>query len=86
MEDAEESETTVTTAVSTGTDRATLSLAVIPEFSQHTRFSNNNNQTGMNYNYNTYPQRALNIPMLSTTARKTLPLSCQPKQNKQSKD
>ena len=45
MEDAGESETTVTTAVSTGTDQATLSLTVIPEFSQHTRFSNNNNQT-----------------------------------------
>ena len=37
MEDAGESETTVTTAVSTGTDRATLSLTVIPQFSQHTR-------------------------------------------------
>ena len=45
MEGAGESETTVTTAVSTGTDQATLSLTVIPEFSQHTRFSNNNNQT-----------------------------------------
>ena len=45
MEDSGVSETTVTTAVSTGTDRATVSLAVIPEFSQHTRFSNNNNQT-----------------------------------------
>ena len=45
MEDGGESETTVTTAVSTGTDRATLSLAVIPKFSQHTRFSDNNNQT-----------------------------------------
>ena len=42
MEDGGESETTVTTAVSTGTDRATLSLTVIPELSQHTRFSNNN--------------------------------------------
>ena len=45
MEDAGESETTVTIAVSTETDRATLSLAVIPEFSQHTRFSNTNNRT-----------------------------------------
>ena len=45
MEDAGESETDVTSAVSTGTDRATLSLAVIPEFSQHAQFSNNNNQT-----------------------------------------
>ena len=45
MEHAGESETTVTTAVSTGRDRATLSLAVIPEFPQHTRFLNNNNQT-----------------------------------------
>ena len=33
MEYAGESETTVTTAVSTGTDRATLSLAIILEFS-----------------------------------------------------
>ena len=38
MENAGESETTVTTAVSTDTDRATLSLAVIPEFSQHAIF------------------------------------------------
>ena len=38
----------------------------------------------INYKYNAYPQRALNIPMLSATARKTLPLSCQSKQNKQS--
>ena len=45
MEDAGESETTVTTAVSTGTDRTTLSLAVIPQFSQHTQFSNYSNQT-----------------------------------------
>ena len=45
MHDAGESETTVTTAVSTDTDRATLRLAVIPEFLQHTRFSNNNNGT-----------------------------------------
>ena len=45
MEDAGESETTVTTAVSTGTDQATLSLAVIPKFSQHMQFSNSNNQT-----------------------------------------
>ena len=45
MEDAGESETTVTISVSTGTDRATLSLAVISEFSEHTRFSNNNNRT-----------------------------------------
>ena len=45
MEDAEKLETTVTIAFSSGTDRATLSLAVIPEFSQHTRFSNNDNRT-----------------------------------------
>ena len=45
MEDGGESETTVTSAVSTGADRDTLSLAVIPELSQHTRFSNNNNRT-----------------------------------------
>ena len=45
MEDAGESETTVTTAVSTGIDRPTLSLAVIPQFSQHTQFSNYSNQT-----------------------------------------
>ena len=45
MEDAGESETIVTTAVNSGTDRATLSLAVIPEFSQHTRFSNKNDRT-----------------------------------------
>ena len=38
MEDAGESETSVTTAVSTGTERATVSLAVIPEFSQNTVF------------------------------------------------
>ena len=45
MEGAGESETTVTKAVGTCTDRATLSLAVISELSQHMRFSNNNNQT-----------------------------------------
>ena len=44
MEGAGESETTVTSAVSADTDRATLDLAVIPEFLQHTRFSNNNNR------------------------------------------
>ena len=38
MEDAGESETTVTTAVSIGTDRATLSLTVISEFSLQTGF------------------------------------------------
>ena len=44
MEDAGKLETTVTIAISSGTDRATLDLAVIPEFLQHTRFSNNNNR------------------------------------------
>ena len=33
---AGESKTTITTAVSTGTDHATLSLTVIPDLSQHT--------------------------------------------------
>ena len=50
-------------------------------------------EQSVNYKYNTYPQRALNIPVLSATApqkkqqqqqqqqKNTLPLSCQPQQN-----
>ena len=39
-----ESETTATTAVSIGADRAALSLTVTREFSQYSRFSKNNNR------------------------------------------